>query len=132
MTFWDKAHERQQLSSFIDALKVWQAEGCYYYVSPFTSEERKRIFNMKGERIKLQPCSQCHRPRRDAAPLYTIASAISFQEEVLAALDASNSEAEFNYRLSRIIEQEGTPMVCKDCCPCKTVHNHGTVHAFPA
>jgi len=131
MTFWDKAHVRQQISSFIAQLRGSQAEGCYYLVQPFTPDERKRMF-MEGKRIKTPPCSQCQRPRRDAAPLYTIVSTISFQDKVLAALVASNSEAEFNYKSSRNIEQEGTPTVCKDCCPCRTAHNHGTAHAFPA
>jgi hypothetical protein len=132
MSFWDKARQHQRTSSFIAQLKVWQAEDCYYFVVPFTPNERKRMVDVHGARIKVPRCSQCHRPRGDAAPLYTIVSTISFQDEILAALEASSSEAEFNYRSSRLAEQETIPMVCRNCCPCKAVHDHGIVHAFSA
>ena len=66
---------------------------------------------------------------RRSTPLFT-ATHIAFEQEVLCAIEASNSETEYESRVSRIVEEEPTPMVCGACCPRGKPHRHDLNHAF--
>jgi hypothetical protein len=58
------------------------------------------------------------------AALYSIATHIAFEEAVLRAIEASRSQAEYEARVSRIIEEKATPVVCNTCCPRRGPHRH--------
>jgi hypothetical protein len=74
-------------------------------------------------------CGKCNCDT-DLAALYSIATHVAFEKEVLRAIETSRSQAEYDDQVSRIIEEEGTPMVCKACCPSRRPHRHDLNHAF--
>ena len=86
--------------------------------------------SQKMNRRDLFRCSKCEALAPDAAPLYSLATHIAFEQEVLHAIEASNSDTEFESRVSRIVEEEPTPMVCGTCCPRGKPHRHDLNHAF--
>jgi len=118
MASWDKAGLLHDIEAFIAHLRRLEAEGCLWLAVPFTAEEANDL-----------RCSKCNGDA-DLAALYSIAAHIAFEEEVLSAIRASSSRAEYDDRVSRIIEEEGTPMVCKACCPRTKPHRHDLNHAF--
>lgn len=63
-------------------------------------------------------------------PSIRLATHIAFEEEELHAIEASSSDTEFETRVSRIVEEEPTPMVCGTCCPRAKPHRHDLNHAF--
>jgi len=99
-------------------------------VVPLTAEEKAAALDEDDKPAGDLMCSECKSDRPDTAPLYSIAAHIAFEEEVLKAIELSNSSAECDNRISRIIEEEGTPMVCKSCCPHSGQHRHDVNHAF--
>jgi hypothetical protein len=108
MPIWDKAALAHDTEAFIEHLQRLQAEGCRLLVVPLTADESSGRFK----------CSKCNSDRDiDLAALYLIATHIAFEEEVLRAIETSGSQAEYDDQVSRIIEEEGTPMVCKTSCP---------------
>ncbi len=119
MPTWDKSAFRKDIEGFVGHLRSLQAQGCRWLVVPLTEDE-----------VESPRCSQCGVDAADAAPLYSIATHLAFEEEVLKALEASSSQADYESRVSRIIEEEPTPMVCKNCCPRDTPHRHDFNHAF--
>jgi hypothetical protein len=64
----------------------------------------------------------------DAASIYSLATHIAFEREVFHAIEASCSDTEFESRVSRIVEEEPTPMVCGT--PRAKLHRHDLNHAF--
>lgn len=116
---WNKAALRKDIEGFIDHLRSLEAQGCRWLVVPLTEEE---VENLR--------CSKCGCDAPEVAPLYSIATHLAFEEEVLKAIEASSSQAEYEDRVSRIIEEEPTPMVCKTCCPREAPHRHDFNHAF--
>jgi hypothetical protein len=119
MPIWDKAALFNDTQAFIDHLQRLEAQGCRWLVVPLTADESSGNFR----------CSECNSDT-DLAALYSIPTHIAFEEEVLKASEVSASEAEFEDQVSRIIEEEGTPMVCKACCPRERPHRHDLNHAF--
>ena len=81
-------------------------------------------------RRDLFRCSKYEAVALDAAPIYSLATHIAFEREVLHAIEASSSDTEFESRVSRIVEEEPTPMVCGTCCPRGKPHRHDLSHAF--
>jgi hypothetical protein len=120
MPMWDKAALLKDRQAFIKHLQRLEAEGCLWLVVPLAEDELSGLFS----------CSKCETVAPDAAPLYSLATHIAFEQEVLRAIEASNSEAEFESSVSRIIEEEPTPMVCATCCPRGKPHRHDLNHAF--
>ena len=116
---WDKAALLHNTQSFIEHLCRLEAQGCRWLVVPLTPAESLGSFK----------CSKCNSDTGLAA-LYSIATHIAFEEEVLRAIEASSSQAEYELRVSRIIEEEATPMVCDICCPRGRPHRHDLNHAF--
>jgi hypothetical protein len=116
---WDKAPLIHNTQSFIEHLGRLEAQGCRWLVVPLTADET--VGNFK--------CSKCNNDTGLAA-LYSIATHIAFEEEVLRAIKASRSQAEYEAQVSRIIEEEATPMVCNACCPRRKPHRHDLNHAF--
>jgi hypothetical protein len=117
---WDKAALLKDRRAFIEHLQRLASEGCRWLVVPLEEDETSELFR----------CSKCEAAASDAAPLYSLATHIAFEEEVLHAIEASVSETEFDDRVSRIIEEEPTPMVCGKCCPRGKPHRHDLNHAF--
>ncbi|HEY1852582.1 MAG TPA: hypothetical protein VGG60_16295 [Candidatus Binataceae bacterium] len=120
MTTWDKAALLEDRRAFIEHLQRLNAEGCQWLVVPLAEEESSGSFR----------CSKCEKPAPDAAPLYSLATHIAFEHEVLWAIEASHSLIEYEDRISRIVEEEPTPMVCGTCCPRAKPHRHDLNHAF--
>jgi hypothetical protein len=121
MAIWDKAAIFHDTQAFIEHLQRLEAQGCRWLVVPLTADE-------SSERFK---CSKCDSDSdTDLAAVYSIAAHIAFEEEVLRAIEASSSQVEYNDQVSRIIEEEGTPIVCKACCPRRSPHRHDLNHAF--
>ena len=87
--------------AFIEHLQRLDAEGCRWLVVPLAEEESSGSFR----------CSKCEMPAADAAPLYSLATHIAFEQEVLCAIEASHSFTEYEDRISRIVEEEPTPML---------------------
>jgi len=119
LELWDKAPLLHNARAFIEHLSRLQMQGCRWLVVPLAAEE-------SFERFK---CSKCNNDT-DLAALYSIATHIAFEEEVLRAIEASSSQAEYEARVSRIIEEEATPIICKTCCLQKRPHRHDMNHAF--
>jgi hypothetical protein len=119
MPIWDKAALSDDTQAFIEHLQRLEAQGCRWLVVPLAADESSGSFK----------CSRCNNDT-DLAALYSIPTHIAFEEEVLRAIEASGSEAEYDGQVSRIIEEEGTPMVCKACCPRRRPHRHDLNHAF--
>jgi hypothetical protein len=119
MAIWDKAALCHDTQAFIEHLKRLEAQGCQWLVIPLTAYDSPESFK----------CAKCN-SQTDLAALYSIATHIAFEEEVLRAIEASGSQAEYDDRVSRIIEDEGTPMVCEACCPREKPHRHDLNHAF--
>jgi hypothetical protein len=86
--------------------------------------------SQKDESSGLFRCSKCETVAPDAAPIYSLAPHIAFEQEVLRALEASDSDTEFDSRVSRIIEEEPIPVVCGKCCPRAKPHRDDLNHAF--
>ena len=105
--------------AFIEHLGRLEAQGCRWLVVPLTAAESLGSFK----------CSKCN-SNAGLAALYSIATHIAFEEEVLRAIEASRSQAEYELRVSRIIEEEATPIVCGTCCPRGRPHRHDLNHAF--
>ena len=120
MSTWDKAAVLKDTRAFIEHLQRLEAEGCRWLVVPLAEDESSGLFR----------CSKCEKVAPDAAPLYSLATHIAFEQEVLRAIEASNSHAEYESRVSRIVEEEPTPMVCGSCCPRAGPHRHDLNHAF--
>jgi hypothetical protein len=121
MPIWDKAALFNDTRAFIEHLQRLQAEGCRWLVVPLTADESFGRYK----------CSECNSySDTDLAALYSIATHVAFEEEVLRAIESSGSRAEYDDQVSRIIEEEGTPMVCKACCPRGRPHRHDLNHAF--
>ena len=120
MSIWDKAAILKDTQAFIEHLQRLDAEGCRWLVVPLAEEESPGLFR----------CSKCETPAPDAAPLYSLATHIAFEQEVLCAIEASHSFTEYEDRISRIVEEEPTPMVCGTCCPRAKPHRHDLNHAF--
>lgn len=99
-------------------------------VVPLTADEKAAALDEDDGSAGNLKCTECKSDTPDAAPLYSIAAHIAFEEEVLKAIELSNSSAECDDRVSRIIEEEGTPLVCKSCCPHGRQHRHDINHAF--
>jgi hypothetical protein len=117
----DKVALSHDTEAFIEHLQRLQAEGCRWLVVPLTADE-------SSGRLK---CSKCNSYNdADLAALYLIATHIAFEEEVLRAIEASGSQAEYDDQVSRIIEEEGTSMICQACCPRGRPHRHDLNHAF--
>ena len=116
---WDKAALLHDTQAFIEHLQRLEAQGCHWLVVPLVANETSGSFK----------CSKCDSDA-DLAALYSIATHVAFEEEVLRAIEASGSQAEFDDRVSRIIEEEETPLVCKLCCPRQRPHRHDLNHAF--
>ena len=123
---WNKTALLDDLRGFIAHLRRLEAEGCRWLVVPLTAEEASTT---NGARAILR-CSRCNLDASDAAPLYSIATHVAFEEEVLKAIEASGSAAEFEARVARIVEEEATPLVCGRCCPRGKPHRHDLNHAF--
>jgi hypothetical protein len=119
MSIWDKALLFRDIEAFIEHLQRLEAQGCRWLVVPLTAHES--CGSLK--------CSKCNSDTNVAA-LYSIATHVAFEKEVLRAIEASCSQAEYDDQVSRIIEEEGTPMVCKACCPSGRPHRHDLNHAF--
>ena len=117
---WDKAALLKDRQAFIEHLQRVEAEGCRWLVIPLDEDESPGLFK----------CSKCGTVAPDAAPLYSLATHIAFEQEVLRAIEASSSDTEFEGRVSRIVEEEPTPMVCGACCPRGKPHRHDLNHAF--
>jgi hypothetical protein len=120
MSIWDKAAILEDRRAFIEHLQRLSAEGCRWLVVPLAEEESSGMFR----------CSKCERAATDVAPLYSLATHIAFEKEVLCAIEASDSLSEYEDRISRIVEEEPTPMVCGTCCPRARPHRHDLNHAF--
>jgi len=120
IAMWDKAALLKDRRAFIDHLQRLESEGCLWLVVPLAEDETSGPFR----------CSRCHAVAPDAAPLYSLATHIAFEYEVLRAIEASNSDREFDSRVSCIVEEEPTPMVCGKCCPRGKPHRHDLNHAF--
>lgn len=116
---WDKAALLHDTQAFIEHLQRLAGQGCRWLVVPLAANETSGCFK----------CSKCNNDT-DLAAVYSIATHVAFEEEVLRAIEASRSRAEFDDQISRIIEEEGTPMVCKLCCPRQGPHRHDLNHAF--
>ena len=116
---WDNAPLIHNTQAFIEHLGSLVAQGCRWLVIPLTEDESAGRFK----------CSKCSSDTGLAA-LYSIATHIAFEEEVLRAIKASRSQAEYEAQVSRIIEEEATPMVCSTCCPRGKPHRHDLNHAF--
>jgi hypothetical protein len=116
---WDKAPLIHNTQAFIEHLGRLEAQGCRWLVVPLTAAESVESFK----------CSKCNGDTGLAA-LYSIATHIAFEKEVLRAIEASRSQAEYEFQLSRIVEEEPTPMVCDICCPRGSPHRHDLNHAF--
>jgi hypothetical protein len=71
----------------------------------------------------------CEAAAPDAASIYSLATHIAFEQEVVHAIEASCSDTEFESHVSRIVEEEPT-MVCGTCCPRGKPHRHDLNHAF--
>jgi hypothetical protein len=119
LQIWDKASLLHNTQAFIEHLGRLEAQGCRWLVVPFIADESFGRFK----------CSMCSSDTGLAA-LYSIATHIAFEEEVLRAIEASSSQAEYEALVSRIIEEEATPMVCNACCPRGRPHRHDLNHAF--
>jgi hypothetical protein len=120
MSIWDKAAVLKDTLAFIEHLQRLEAEGCRWLVVPLAADETSGLFR----------CTKCKTIAPDAAPLYSLATHIAFEQEVLRAIEASNSHIECESRVSRIVEEEPTPMVCEACCPRGRPHRHDLNHAF--
>jgi len=120
MPIWDKAVLFHDIEGFIEHLQRLDAQGCRWLVVPLTADE------LSGS-LK---CSKCNSDT-DLAALYSIATHVAFEKEVLRAIEASHSQAEYDDQVSRIIEEEGTPMVCTACCPSGRPHRHDYPFASP-
>ena len=116
---WDKAVLLHNTQAFIEHLGRLEAEGCRWLVVPLTAEELFGSFK----------CSNCNCDTGLAA-VYSIATHVAFEQEVLRAIETSRSQAEYEDHVSRIIEEETTPMVCNACCPRRGPHRHDLNHAF--
>ena len=116
---WDKASLIHNTQAFIEHLSRLESQGCRWLVVPLTADESLGSFK----------CSKCSSDTGLAA-LYSLATHIAFEEEVLRAIEASGSHAEYDAQVARIIEEETTPMVCNTCCPRKKPHRHDLNHAF--
>jgi hypothetical protein len=119
LQIWDKAPLIHNTRAFIEHLGRLEAQGCRWLVVPLTAAELPGSFK----------CSKCNSDIGLAA-LYSIAAHIAFEEEVLRAIEASRSQAEYELQVSRIIEEEVTPIVCDTCCPRGRPHRHDLNHAF--
>jgi hypothetical protein len=119
MAIWDKALLLHDIEAFIEHLERVEAQGCRWLVVPLNADEASG--NLK--------CSKCNSDTNVAA-LYSIATHVAFEKEVLRAIEASRSQAEYDVQVSRIIEEEGTPIVCTACCPSARPHRHDLNHAF--
>jgi hypothetical protein len=120
MAMWDKAALLKDKRAFIEHLQRLETDGCLWLVVPLAEDETSGLFR----------CSRCEAVASDTAALYSLATHIAFEEEVLRAIEASNSNTEFDSRVSRIVEEEPTPMVCGKCCPGAKPHRHDLNHAF--
>ena len=120
MPMWDKAALLKDRQAFIEHLQRLEAEGCQWLVVPLAEDESSGLFR----------CSKCEAVAPDAAPIYSLATHIAFEQEVLQAIEASSSDTEFESRVSRIVEEEPTPMVCSTCGPRGKPHRHDLNHAF--
>lgn len=116
---WDKAPLIQNTQTFMEHLGRLEKQGCRWLVVPLTAAELHGSFK----------CSKCNSDRGLAA-LYSISTHIAFEEEVLRAIKASRSYAEYELQVSRIVEEQATPMVCDTCCPRGRPHRHDLNHAF--
>ncbi|HXW84913.1 MAG TPA: hypothetical protein VEJ86_10945 [Candidatus Binataceae bacterium] len=121
---WNKSALLDDRRKFVEHLRRLLAEGCRWLVVPLTSEEAAR------DEHAILRCSRCNQDAPDAAALYSIATHVAFEEEVLSAIEASESAAEFEARVARIVEEEATPLVCGQCCPRGKPHRHDLNHAF--
>ena len=119
LQIWDKATLIDNTRAFIEHLGRLEAQGCRWLVVPLTADELLGSFK----------CSKCNSDTGLAA-VYSIATHIAFEEEVLRAIEASRSQAEYELEVSRIIEEEATPMVCDTFCPRGRPHRHDLNHAF--
>src|SRR5579863_8023301 len=99
MSIWDKAALFNDTKAFVEHLQRLETQGCRWLVVPLTPDESSGSFK----------CSKCNSDT-DLAALYSIATHVAFEEEVLRAIEVSGSQAEFHEQVSRIIEEEGTPI----------------------
>jgi hypothetical protein len=120
LQMWDKAPLIHNTQTFIEHLGRLEAQGCRWLAVPLTADESCGSFK----------CSECGSEDTGLAALYSIATHIAFEEEVLRAIKASHSQAEYEARVSRIVEEEPTPMVCNTCCQQGRPHRHDLNHAF--
>ncbi len=116
---WVKVALLHNTQSFIEHLCRLEAQGCRWLVVPLTADESPASLK----------CSECDCDTGLAA-VYSIATHVAFEEEVLRAIEASSSQTEYDNRVSRIIEEEETPLVCSACCPRRGPHRHDLNHAF--
>jgi hypothetical protein len=119
MSIWDKALLFHDIEAFIEHLQRLEAQGCRWLVVPLTADESSGSLK----------CSKCNSDTGVAA-LYSIATHVAFEKEVLRAIEASRSQTEYDDQVSRITEEEGTPIVCTACCPSGRPHRHDLNHAF--
>jgi len=73
MPMWDKATLLTDRRAFIEHLQRLEAEGCLWLVVPLAEDESSGLFR----------CSKCEAVAPDAAPLYSLATHIAFEQEVL-------------------------------------------------
>ena len=82
----------------------------------------------RSRRMKRRAHSGAAGARRSLpTPLYSLAMHIAFEYEVLGAIEASDSDLELDSRVSRIVEEEPTPMVCGKSVRGKP-HRHNLKH----
>ena len=79
---WDKAALFNDTHAFIDHLQRLEAQGCRWLVVPLTADESPGSLK----------CSKCNSDTNVAA-LYSIATHVAFEKEVLRAIEASRSQA---------------------------------------
>src|SRR5271155_3250632 len=100
MSTWDKAAVLKDTQAFIEHLLRLEAEGCRWLVVPLAEDESSGLFK----------CSKFEPVPPAAAPLFSLATLIAFKQEGWHATEASSSPAEYKDRVSRIVEEDPTPM----------------------
>jgi hypothetical protein len=89
MSIWEKAAIFKDRRAFIEHLQRLSAKGCLWLVVPLAEEESSAMFR----------CSKRERAATDVAPLYSLATHIAFEKEVLCAIEASDSPGEYEDRI---------------------------------
>src|SRR5215470_10719368 len=120
MPMWDKAALLKDRRAFIETCSGWSRRiVCGWW---FRSQRmNRRDYSGAASARRWLPTRHPSILSRDTS---------HFEQEVLHAIEASSSDTEFESRVSRIVEEEPTPMVCGTCCPRGKPHRHDLNHAF--